>query len=187
MRDFYRPAREELRLTNLHDVLENVLELVNKQLQHSKIVAVREWALDLAPIQTNPDHLKQVFLNLVLNAIDAMPSGGTLFVRTAPDQLPVPNRAEPLAAVRIDFCDTGVGMSPEVLSRIFEPFFTAKQQGTGLGLAITYGLIRSLQGQITATSQEGRGSTLTILLPYREADPAQARGDTAARLSRKNR
>ena len=89
MRDFYRPAREGQQPTYLHAVLESVLALTNKQLQHSHITVECTWADYLPEVEANPDHLKQVFLNLVLNAIDAMPTGGTLHISTGLDQIEV--------------------------------------------------------------------------------------------------
>lgn len=165
MRDFYRPAREELQPTDPSAVLQSVLDLTGKQLQHSHVTVEREWATDLPLIHANPDYLKQVFLNLVINAVDAMsPQGGTLHVRTARDQMQLgDDRLVP--AVRIEFRDTGVGMAPEVMSHLFEPFFTTKTGGTGLGLSISYEIIQAHNGQITATSQVGLGTTFTLLLP----------------------
>jgi two-component system NtrC family sensor kinase len=165
MRDFYRPAREGLQPTYLHAVLESVLALTNKQLQHSHVVVERVWADHLPAIEANPDHLKQVFLNLVLNAIDAMPAGGTLHISTWVDQIQVSVGAQPLPAVRIEFSDTGEGMPPEVLSRLFEPFFTTKEGGTGLGLSISYGIIQAHGGQVTVESYAEMGTTFIILLP----------------------
>jgi two-component system NtrC family sensor kinase len=164
MHDFYRHARTELVTVDVHQVLESVLTLSGKQLQHSDVTVVRDYAPDLSPIQANPDHLKQVFLNLVLNAVDAMPDGGTLRVatRNRPD-------AEP-PAVQIAFHDTGEGMPPEVSERLFEPFFTTKGSGSGLGLSISYGIIESHNGQITVDSQEGEGSTLTVELPVTQPE-----------------
>jgi two-component system NtrC family sensor kinase len=165
VRDFYRPARREMQPTDVHVVLGGVLELAGKQLQHHNIVTEREWAEDLPLIQANSDHLKQVFLNLVLNAIDAIPErGGTLRIRTASDQMSgADNRLLP--AVRVEFSDTGAGMSPEVVAHLFEPFFTTKTGGTGLGLAVSYEIIQAHSGQISVKSQKGIGTTFTILLP----------------------
>jgi two-component system NtrC family sensor kinase len=168
MRDFYRPEHERLQPTHPHVVLESVLELAGKQLQHSDVAVERQWARELPMIQINPDHLKQVFLNLVLNAIDAMPAGGTLRISTAPDQMQASRGQRALSAVRIKFSDTGRGMPPETLSRIFEPFFTTKEDGSGLGLSISYGIIESHNGHIAATSQEGVGTTFSILLPVEQ-------------------
>jgi len=168
VRDFYRPARQEMRLTDVHSVLNSVLELAGKQLQNNNVTVEREWMEALPTIQANPDHLKQVFLNLTLNAADAMAKrGGTLHVRTAMDQVQGAE-SQSLPAARIEISDTGEGMSPEVLANLFEPFFTTRASGTGLGLAISYEIIQAHNGQITATSQLGVGTTFVILLPVRQ-------------------
>jgi two-component system NtrC family sensor kinase len=174
MRDFYRPAQEGLRATDVNAVLQSVLELAGKQLQHSHITVEREWSADLPMIRANPDYLKQVFLNLVLNAIDAMAAspgegsqGGTLWLRTTLDQVPAADN-QSLPAVRIEFEDTGEGIPPDLLPHIFEPFTTTKTTGTGLGLSISYRLIEAHKGRITVTSQVGVGTTFTIFLPMGE-------------------
>lgn len=172
MRDFYRPVREHRQPTDVHAILDSVLALSRKELQHASVSVVREWTGGLPMIPANPDHLKQVFLNLVLNAKDAMPSGGTLRMRTAVDQMPAMDGQPPLPAVRMDFSDTGVGMAPETQARLFEPFFTTKEQGMGLGLSISYGIVESHHGQISVTSQPGKGTTFTILLPATGSLPA---------------
>ncbi len=155
IRDFYRPAREELDEIDIHAVLGSVLELSGKQLQHSDVAIEKHWAEGLPTIPANAAHLKQVILNLVLNAIDAMPSGGTLILRTAQEN----------GRVRIEFTDTGVGMTKETQDRLFEPFFTTKPHGSGLGLSISYGIIEAHDGQILVESEVGKGSTFILLLP----------------------
>jgi two-component system NtrC family sensor kinase len=164
MRDFYRPARKAMEPTDLHVVLAGVLELSSKQLQHGDITVERRWAADLPQVQANPDHLRQVFLNLVLNALDAMPEGGTLRIATSLDE----GRGDgdlDQRDVRMTFTDTGIGMSPEAQAQLFEPFFTTKPHGTGLGLSIAYQIIQAHNGQVEVESQEGVGTTFTILLP----------------------
>ncbi len=168
LRDFYRPAREGLRSIPLHTVLENLVALVGKQLQNSGIVVELNWD-QLPDLYTNPDLLQQVFLNLALNAIDAMPGGGTLRVRTALEQSPLRNSPQAVPVARVEFSDTGTGIPPELLSRVFEPFFTTKEHGSGLGLSISYEIIESLGGEIAVTSQVGIGTTFVVLLPVREA------------------
>ena len=165
MRDFYRPVHEGIYPTDVNAVLRGVLELMSKQLEHSNIAVECNCADDLPTIQANADYLKQVFLNLVLNAIDEMSArGGTLRVRTSLCQMQIPdNQTKPSAC--IEFSDTGRGIPPEILSHIFEPFVTTKQTGTGLGLFISYGLIEAHDGQVTVTSQVGVGTTFTVLLP----------------------
>lgn len=119
--------------------------------------------VDLAPnlpaIQGQAVQLEQVVLNLALNARDAMPEGGTLTLRACPGDAP--------GWVRLDVADTGIGMSPEVRARIFEPYFTTKApgKGTGLGLVMAYGIIRSHGGRLEVASAPGQGSTFTLHLP----------------------
>ncbi|HLB49843.1 MAG TPA: GAF domain-containing protein, partial [Anaerolineales bacterium] len=168
MREFYRPARADLQLTDLHAILRSVLELSSKQLQHSSITFKRMWADDLPKIEANPDHLKQVFLNLVLNAVDSMPEGGTLSISTSRDEIRPGNGHPAQPAVKVQLSDTGKGMPPEVMSRLFEPFVTTKEHGSGLGLSISYRIIQSHNGQFSVASQEGKGSTFSILLPLQQ-------------------
>jgi two-component system NtrC family sensor kinase len=165
MRDFYRPAQKAMARTDLQAVLESVLELAHKQLQHSQVAVVREWEPELPAVQANADHLRQVFLNLVLNAIDAMPDGGTLCVRTGLDQVRDRDGHGSVLVVRVDFSDTGVGIPPEAQARLFEPFFTTKEQGSGLGLSTSFGIVESHGGEITVASRVGEGTTFTIRLP----------------------
>jgi two-component system NtrC family sensor kinase len=169
LRDFYRPSQVEVRRVAVHDVLDSVLELTHKQLQHSAVTVERRWASDLPRIDANPDRLKQVFLNLVLNAVDAMPEGGILSLSTARDVISGGEAQPDQPAVRIEFSDTGKGIPPEILSRIFEPFFTVKEQGVGLGLSVSYAIVRAHGGQISVDSHVGLGTVFTILLPTRQS------------------
>jgi PAS domain S-box-containing protein len=168
LRDFYRPVRQEMQPTDIHAVLRSVLDLTGKQLQHANIAVELGQAFDLPQVLATPDHLKQVFLNLILNAIDAMSdegrSGGTLSVRTALDQMQMADDCW-VAAVCIELSDTGNGIPPGILPRIFEPFVTTKGTGTGLGLSISYGIIEAHGGRITVASEVGVGTTFTVLLP----------------------
>jgi PAS domain S-box-containing protein len=160
MRDFYRPTRGGMRRTDVHEILEKVLDLSTSQLERNNVVVHRDWEPDLPEIHATSDHLMQVFLNLLLNAVDAMPEGGTLTIRTRRQR-----EGAELPGVRIEFEDTGVGMEPEVLSRIFEPFFTTKPKGSGLGLSISYSIIQAHEGEIRVASRPGQGTTFTLLLP----------------------
>ncbi len=166
MRDFYRPARQRMETTDVADVLESVLALTRKQLEHAEIRIIGNLDEDLPTIEANPDHLKQIFLNLVLNSVDAMPEGGTLELRATQDALE--RSGGSVAAVRIELQDTGVGMDADTLSRLFEPFFTTKEQGSGLGLSISYGLIQAHNGEVSARSRPGEGTTFIIRLPINQ-------------------
>jgi two-component system, NtrC family, sensor kinase len=164
-----------LQATNVPATIDSVLLLAAKQLQHSAIVVEQAMATD-PPIvlNTNADQLKQVVLNLVLNAIDAMPDGGSLRVVAASDTLWLGDRARP--AVRLDFTDSGRGIPPEHLTQIFEPFFTTKDTGSGLGLSISYELVKALGGDLSVVSQVGVGTTFTVRLPL---EPDYETGSTS--------
>jgi PAS domain S-box-containing protein len=124
----------------------------------------------LAQVHMDPTQFEQVVTNLVLNARDSMPDGGEIRIEATNEDLVAPevNNEGGLPSgpyVRLKIADTGCGMPPEVLSRIFEPFFSTKKQGTGLGLATVYSMVRQSGGQISAESQQGVGTTMTIYLP----------------------
>lgn len=171
MRDFYRPAMVGMDLIDVHEIIESVLKLTGKQLQHGQITVVQEWGQSIPFVEANPSHLRQVFLNLVLNAIDAMPQGGDLYLSTTLSEITTYHR-EAETAVFIQVQDSGIGMSPETVSRLFEPFFTTKEQGSGLGLSISYGIIKAHNGDITVKSQAGKGTTFTLFLPVKQPDTA---------------
>ncbi|MFV9505671.1 MAG: sensor histidine kinase [Oscillochloridaceae bacterium umkhey_bin13] len=161
MRDFYRPTRAELAATSINAILRETLELVQTHLRHGHINAVATLESDLPLTVAHADQLRQVFLNIILNACDAMPRGGDLRVTT---QL-IQARSEAPATIGIYISDTGLGIPPEHLPHLFEPFYTTKAQGTGLGLAISAHIITQHGGRITVESAPSQGTTFTILLP----------------------
>src|SRR5258708_12623648 len=116
-----------------------------------------------------PDLLHRAFQNLVLNALDAMPAGGTLTLRTL----------EQDGQVRIEVADTGKGLTPEECSRLFTPYYTTKLQGTGLGLAIVQSVVSDHHGNISVTSDEGRGTAFRIDLPHPQTAHTTAPRDPA--------
>jgi two-component system NtrC family sensor kinase len=153
--DFYRPSKGRVTRTQVNDLVESVLALAGKKLQHGHVQVHRRLAADLPPLLAVADQLTQVLLNLVINAAEAMPQGGELTITTAR----VDNWID------VSFNDTGPGISSEEASKIFEPFYTTKATGTGLGLAISYGIIERHGGRITVTSEPGHGATFTVQLP----------------------
>jgi two-component system NtrC family sensor kinase len=156
LRDFSRPAGGEWKAMDLNQALDNVLHLVKKELSHSSVEVKQALAPYLPQVKGDIRQLEQVFLNLILNARDAMPGGGQLTVETRADT----------DAVYAIVTDTGVGIREENLTRIFEPYFTTKEdRGTGLGLAICQRVLAQHGGKITVASQLGRGTSFTIQLP----------------------
>lgn len=167
MRDFYRPAQTALSLADLSKVILSVLELTKKQLQHNQINVETIWNKDLPLVRANADHLKQVFLNMIINAIDAMPNGGTLSVGIEAALMSQENQLN-VPALKITFTDTGIGIPPDIISRLFEPFFTTKSSGTGLGLYVSTGIIQAHNGKIEVASQPNIGTTFHIFIPIGE-------------------
>jgi len=159
LREVYRPrTADAMQPLELSKILEEIHILVTPHLQRHRV----QWEQPLAEstfiVKGIADQLKQVFLNISLNAIEAMQSsGGTLFV----DLIADPDSGQ----VGVVFRDTGPGISPEDMSRLFEPFFTTKKAGTGLGLSISYDIVRAHGGLIAVDSRPGAGTTFTVWLP----------------------
>ncbi|MBE0565607.1 MAG: hypothetical protein IH621_06620 [Krumholzibacteria bacterium] len=154
--------RGEVRLVERdpHALADEILEgILKSALEHAGVTVVRDYDPQLGAVVTDPDQLRQVLLNLLKNAIDAMTGGGVLTVRTRRD-------GERFA---LEVADTGVGMTAEQLERVFLPFFTTKEpgKGTGLGLSVSYGIVEGLGGRLAVASSPGRGSTFTVELPLR--------------------
>jgi PAS domain S-box-containing protein len=156
MREFYRPDRGTMAPCGIHHLLEETLALARLNIRHQSIRVIFTPAHTLPEVVGNGDQLRQVFLNLILNAIEAMPDGGTLTVRTI---------AGP-TVVLIEVQDTGIGIPADIRPQLFEPFFTNKPNGTGLGLSISAHIVTQHGGQIEVESSEGQGSTFRVVLPY---------------------
>ncbi|NNJ12570.1 GAF domain-containing protein [Chloroflexales bacterium ZM16-3] len=161
MRDFYRPAKAELAATNINSLLRETLELVQTHLRHSRINANADLSAEIPLIVAHADQLRQVFLNIILNACDAMPDGGDLRLKTRLLQA----RSESPTTIAIDICDTGMGIPAEHRPHLFEPFYTTKAHGTGLGLAISAHIVTQHGGRILVESERNQGTTFSILLP----------------------
>ncbi|MEB2283915.1 MAG: hypothetical protein B6D46_08465 [Polyangiaceae bacterium UTPRO1] len=155
--EFSRDSRAAVELVDVNDLLRKTLLLMNKYLQNSDVRVAVEFG-DVGPCAANQNALRQIFLNLITNAVQAMPHGGELRIRTA-------RGAE--QRVRLEFSDTGVGIPPEQLSDIFNPFFTTKSpgQGTGLGLSVVHTVVRRYHGDISVRSAPNVGTTFVIELP----------------------
>lgn len=148
---------------DINAVLDNVVILVRKQLSDNNVNLSTKLDPGIPMIMADPNQLWQVFINIILNAIQAMPKGGSLVVETSlgySDSGPAPSRN-----VCITFEDTGVGIAKEDITRIFDPFFTKKDMGTGLGLSIAYKIIEKHSGRIIVSSEKEKGTVFTIELP----------------------
>jgi signal transduction histidine kinase len=157
MLSFSKPDQEEKQAVDLNTVLDEILLLHEKQLQENDIKIKTSFAAELPLILASKNQLRQVFLNLVANARDAMPDGGTLSVTTAADP----------QNVKIEISDTGIGIKEKHLKKIFDSFFTTKEsvKGVGLGLSVCYGFIKDHGGDIQVQSKVDSGTTFTITFP----------------------
>lgn len=154
--EFARKKPLEIIQININDVVKNVVSLIRVQLKDNRIHLTENYA-DLSLIPGDPNQLKQVFLNLISNAVDALSEkGGEIKITTESNR----------TGVIVEISDNGKGIPEEVLPRIFEPFFTTKKdKGTGLGLSITYKIIQSHKGRIDVASEWGKGTKFTVYLP----------------------
>jgi signal transduction histidine kinase len=167
--NFSRTGDTQFRDVDINRVLDDTLQLLEPQLRSSKLEIVRHYGEELPAAYGNASKLQQVFMNLALNARDAMPAGGRLTITT---------RVVDTSLV-VDFRDTGIGIAPEHIARIYDPFFTTKEvgQGTGLGLALSYGIIQEHGGRIFVESRPNEGAHFTIKLPTAFSRQMQAASD----------
>ncbi|HEV8418257.1 MAG TPA: ATP-binding protein [Candidatus Udaeobacter sp.] len=151
-----RPSRPQLRPENVNTIVEEAVRFFAPELQDRGIIVEQELRSDLPLLQLDRDQMKQAFYNVIKNSVEAMHRHGTLRIRT--------DLADTHVLVRFE--DSGGGMSAENLSRVFEPYFTTKPSGSGLGLLIVRRIVREHGGELSIESNQGRGLTLTIRLPF---------------------
>ena len=151
-----RPSKPILHRENVNGIVEEALRFFAPEIADRDIVVEAELRPDLPPLDLDRDQMKQAFYNVIKNSFEAMKRRGILRIRTDMDA----------THVGVSFTDTGGGMSAESLSRVFEPYFTTKSTGSGLGLLIVRRIVREHGGEMAIESNEGKGLTLTIRLPY---------------------
>jgi signal transduction histidine kinase len=157
---------------DVNEIVRGVMKLNDARFQgegQAKVQPHLELAGGGTQIQADPDQLRRALGNLVLNALDAMPDGGTLLVRTTQHE----------GAVRLEISDSGQGLTEEECQRLFTPYYTTKQHGTGLGLAIVQSVVSDHRGKISVSSASGRGTTFTIDLPVSQVDATIPAGEPA--------
>ncbi len=174
LREIYRPVvNEDFKLESVNELVLEVQTLLNTHLRHKKIIFEFLPEENLPSIPIIRDQMKQVILNISLNAVEAMPEGGKLSVRTV--------HYLKSGEVFLQISDTGTSINPHILPYIFDPFVTTKEGGTGLGLAITYDIIQRHNGRIEAESQAGKGTSINMWLPVRR------RVERRVKLAERNR
>jgi len=158
--DFARPSDPKLKFEDINSILDGMILLVSTETKKKQINILKSYASDLPPVQIDREQIKQVFLNVLLNAIQATPERGKITVKTRPFMKP---GGESYA--QIEFTDTGCGIPGEHLEEIFNPFFTTKTTGSGLGLSISHQIVQDHRGYIGVESELDKGSSFFINLP----------------------
>jgi two-component system NtrC family sensor kinase len=154
---FAHQEHKKLGQVRLHHILDDIMKQIGHQVPLTGIGVVRHYTDELPAVEGDHEQLRQVFTNLILNAIQAMEEGGELTLATSL----LPNRQ----GIEITVTDSGAGITPENREKIFSPFFTTKPRGTGLGLSVSYGIIKDHGGKIVVESEPGQGTTFRVQLP----------------------
>ena len=172
--DFARQNKPLKNLFNVNDIVTETILLTHKQAAFKDITVTSHLAPQLPDQMVDKGQLEQALINLILNAVESTPEGGTISIKTA--------YQPSFKAVQIDVADTGAGISPADMDKIFEPFFTTKESGTGLGLAITHGIIQQHGGTLEVESHPGQGTRFSIFLPINQnPDKGDARASNRPR------
>lgn len=158
--DFARSPRYEEKLTDMNRILNETLTLLDYQPSMKRIVIKKDMESNINQVEADQLQLKQVFINIILNAVQAMPEGGELKITTRN----INN------GIEVAISDTGIGIPEAERKKIFQPFYTTKRDGTGLGLSISYSIIKEHGGEIYVDSEIGKGTTFRIFLPVSHND-----------------
>ncbi len=167
--DFHSPSTDEKEWIDVHESIDDMILMIQKRFSVRDIHLTKEYAADMPNIEAVPDQFKQVVLNILQNAEEAIPGGGGRVTITT-------SAGSGMAQIQIK--DTGTGISSQVMKNIFDPFFTTKPsvKGAGLGLSVTYGIIKKHKGEILVDSLPGRGATFTVCLRIKQENPATLPG-----------
>jgi len=160
---FARPSKPNVVPENVNDVVDNIARILESQAKEKNVDIRRDFGRDLPKVWIDREQMKQVFMNLILNGIQAMSAGGTIVVAT---RLAAKNDVELIREyVQVEIRDTGVGIPPENLEQIFDPFFTSKDEGSGLGLAVSHQIVQEHGGFVTVESSVGTGTSFFVHMP----------------------
>ncbi len=170
--DFARPSDPKLEFEDINSILDGMILLISTETKKKHINMIKNYVPNLPPIKIDREQIKQVFLNILLNAVEATPENGKINVKTRSFSKP---GGEPY--IQIEFTDTGCGISPEYLEDIFNPFFTTKNTGSGLGLSISNQIVQDHKGYIVVESQLNKGTSFFINLPFDQDYPKRRKSD----------
>ncbi|HEX7573263.1 MAG TPA: cache domain-containing protein, partial [Bacteroidota bacterium] len=162
--DFAKQTKPQKRLANINGLIENIILLVRNQASFRNITIEKQLDAGIPDVLVDPDQIQQVFVNIILNAAEAMTKGGKLTIRSS--------AGRDGGTILVSFADNGPGIPESVREKIFDPFYTTKEHGTGLGLSISYGIVEQHGGTVSVESVVGAGSTFIIELPVIAAETA---------------
>lgn len=155
--EFARDREPRKGRANVNDIMEKALGLLENEFRLHHISIRKELSRDLPPTMVDVNQIQQVFINLLLNAVEAIQESGIITIQTGLD--------DDRRSIKVEIKDTGCGIPPENLQKVFEPFFSTKTKGTGLGLAVSYGIVHNHQGDIQVFSRPGEGASFVVQLP----------------------
>jgi len=155
-----RPMDTSMKRTTVNGVVEELIEFIKYELEENQVKLDTKLQRNLPKVDLDEKYMKQALINIIKNGVAAMNQGGTLKIVTREDQ----------GFVHIDISDSGIGMSEEQLSKIFEPYYTTKEFGSGLGLTVVYKVVREHNGEVSVHSRENQGTTFTISLPIPDSE-----------------
>ena len=165
--NYLRPYKYDFRPVDIEEILTKSLDLLGDKLKRTKIKVQRKQLSPLPPISGDMEHLRQCFLNLLSNAIEATSKGGTIYITT--DFKSEDRKKGTPASVLIKIADTGIGIPQNLIRKIFDPFFTTKERDVGLGLSIVHKIIEDHEGTISVESEVKKGTKFFIVLPLQSA------------------
>jgi two-component system, NtrC family, sensor kinase len=160
---FARPSRPNVAEENMNDVVDGIARILETEAKEKGVEITRDFGLNLPKVWIDREQMKQVFMNLILNAIQAMREGGSIFISTR--LISRDEAGHSGQFVQVEVRDTGMGIPAENLDHIFDPFFTSKDEGSGLGLSISHQIVQEHGGYVTVESKVGVGTTFFINLP----------------------
>jgi signal transduction histidine kinase len=179
---FARPSKPNVSPEKIDDVVENIARILETQAKEKNVAIVRRFSNDVPKVWIDREQMKQVFMNLILNGIQAMKAGGSIFISTS---LSARNDDELVREyVQVEVRDTGIGIPQENLERIFDPFFTSKDEGSGLGLAVSHQIVQEHHGFVTVESTVGKGTAFFVHVPV--GKPVRPAANGRAQLNEAN-
>jgi signal transduction histidine kinase len=160
---FARPSKPKVAPENINDIVDNIARILESQAKEKSVEVMQKFSDDLPKVWIDREQMKQVFMNLILNAIQAMKNGGSVVLST---RLSAKKDTELIREyVQVEVRDSGIGIPPENLEQIFDPFFTSKDEGSGLGLAVSHQIVQEHGGFITVKSTVGKGTSFFVHVP----------------------